>query len=495
MGGVISPVSVILMEVFWVYPWLVWSGKVPLFDWNRVPLNFLSCLFLIVVPYLVTRFIPARRRLMWWVKLGLVILNILLVFDIEYGGGQIPLSGEWFRYSIQLLIDSFTTFHPAIPALGVSVYLSWRGIRLGNTPSFFDDVYRSFLFGLVAVILLIIVWTASLGTVSAGNMASSTGLYIAGFFFFGLTSLAMGNFLNIRERLRRYQSVPLSNRKWFIILVTAIGVMVVIATAIASIFSSDIAGGISGFFGKMFNYLNYPLQYIYIPLSYIIEVIWYIMTFFINLVRSKTTMAEFEFPGLDQIEGLEENAVPTGGFDFMIIMKWITLLLVIWGALYILYKVGKRFQSRISDSGVEEFSESLWSWLGFKTDLRMFFSRLFDRWFGSRIKSIRAGLSSIGRSETNYPDNMDIREIYRHMMKETSVAGHKHQSYETPFEYAGRLDKSLPGIEKQVDDITSLYVPVRYGDSGLKDWESEHANVMFRLLRRILHRPDKETKN
>jgi hypothetical protein len=43
-----------------------------------------------------------------------------------------------------------------------------------------------------------------------------------------------------------------------------------------------------------------------------------------------------------------------------------------------------------------------------------------------------------------------------------------------------------------VDDITELYVNVRYGESRLKEWETEHVNVLFRLLRRVLRKPERK---
>ena len=176
----------------------------------------------------------------------------------------------------------------------------------------------------------------------------------------------------------------------------------------------------------------------------------------------------------------------------MIIVKWAVFILLIAFVFYLLYKAAKRFQSKYSDSGVEEYSESLWSWLGFTADIRLFFSRLFESWFGSRIKRLRSRVTSLGRTETMYPDDMDIREIYRHILEESGEAGFKHHSYETPYEYAGRLDATIPGIDEQVDDITELYVNARYGESRLKEWETEHANVLFRLLRRVLRKPERK---
>jgi hypothetical protein len=494
IGNIVAPLAVILMEVFWVYPWLIWSRELEVFPWDHAPLNIFSLLVLIISSYAITRFIPSTTRLMKWGKLVLVLVIIGIVIHLEYTPGMIPFSGEWLKHMSQLVYDSFTTLHPVIPALTASVYLCWRGMSIGSSSTFSSDIYRSFLFGLIGIILLIIIWAAGLGTES--SLISLAGLYIAGFFFFGLLALAMGNYMSVRQKLLREQSAPLSSRRWLTIMFSVIAGMVLVGFGIASLFSPELIEQATDALGDAVYRLNYALEYLIVPIGYIMEVLWYIMAFIFNLLRSKETFEDFHFPEFDEIEGFEEvTPAPASDFDYMIIAKWAVFFLLVAFVLYLLYKAAKRFQSKYSDSGVEEYSESLWSWLGFTTDIRMFFSRLFESWFGSRIKRLRSRIATVGHTETVYPDDMNIREIYRHVLEETGNAGFKHHSYETPYEYAGRLDSTVPGINEQVDDITELYVNARYGESRLKEWETEHANVLFRLLRRVLRKPDTKPGN
>lgn len=491
MGTIVAPLAVMLMEVFWVYPWLIWSRELEVFPWDHVPLNILSLLVLIISSYAITRFIPSTTRLLKWTKLALVLFIIGFIIHLEYTPGMIPFSGEWLKHMSQLVFDSFTTLHPVIPAITASVYLCWRGMSIASSSTFSNDISRSFLFGLIGIILLIIIWAAGLGAES--SLISLAGLYIGGFFFFGLLALALGNFLNVRQKLLREQSAPLSSRRWLTILFSVIGGMLLVGLGIASLFSPEFIEQATSTFGDIVYRLNYALEYLVVPIGYVFEVVWYILTFIFNLLRSKETFEDFHFPGLDEIEGFEEAApAATSDFDYMIIAKWVVFALLVALVFYLFYRAAKKFQSKYSDSGVEEYSESLWSWFGFTADIRMFFSRLFESWFGSRIRRLRSRVTTFGRAETEYPDDMDIREIYRHILEETGSAGFKHHSYETPYEYAGRLDATVPGIDEQVDDITELYVNVRYGESRLKEWETEHANVLFRLLRRVLRKPERK---
>jgi hypothetical protein len=144
-----------------------------------------------VAVFALTRFIPVRSPEMKWVKIGLVIVTVGIVMNFQYGGGYIPFSGDWLNHMLRLIIDSFNTLHPAVAALTASFYLAWRSIKIANSETFSTDIFRSFLFGMIAVIILIIVWTFSMGRDSTDTFIANTGIYIAGFFFFGLMGLAM----------------------------------------------------------------------------------------------------------------------------------------------------------------------------------------------------------------------------------------------------------------------------------------------------------------
>ncbi len=491
-GDVAGPLAVILMETFWVYSWLIWSKELAVFPWNEPPLNLFSLFILMVAVFALTRFIPVRSPEMKWVKIGLVIVTVGIVMNFQYGGGYIPFSGDWLNHMLRLIIDSFNTLHPAVAALTASFYLAWRSIKIANSETFSTDIFRSFLFGMIAVIILIIVWTFSMGRDSTDTFIANTGIYIAGFFFFGLMGLAMGNFLNIRQKLLREKSAPLSNRRWFSVLFIVIAGLVVIGMAVSALFSPGLLSSITGTAGGLLYYLNYIFKFLFNSLGFIVEFIWAIMAFLINLVRTDV-VAEFESPDFGDIEGLEDTAIiGTGGFDIMMLIKWIAFIIMAAFVLYMIYRALKRYQAKAYDSGIEEFSESLWSWLGFRKDIRLFFSNLFERWFGSRMRKMRAGLTHIVQREEKFPDDMGVREIYSRMLRDTAQAGHGRRTYETPYEYAGRVEHSLPGIEDEMDDLTDLYVSVRYGEKKLKAWETEHANVIWRLLHRFFSKPEQE---
>jgi hypothetical protein len=50
-----------MMEVFWIYAWLVWLSYIPALRWESTPLNLISCLALGVAVEIVVRLTLAGR--------------------------------------------------------------------------------------------------------------------------------------------------------------------------------------------------------------------------------------------------------------------------------------------------------------------------------------------------------------------------------------------------------------------------------------------------
>jgi len=484
--AVLSPLAVILMEVFWVYAWLVWGREMPSFHWDRTPFSLLSLVFLVVIPFIISRFPTAQKKSLIWVKLFLILLNILIIVGIEYNAGITFLSGQWFVYFGRLIHDSFVHFQPIIVALGVSVYLSWRGIRLGYSNLFFNDVYRSFLFGSIALILLMIIWTTSMGTGSIRSLTSSIGLPVAGYFFFGLIALALGNLLAIRQRMLREKAAPPSNRRWVIILFGIVGGIVVVGGGIASVFSPDFATTIGQVLGTAFGWLSKAIYYLFIPLEYVVAGLIYVVQWLISLIRGGQVAEPFETPALFETGELENALHEAVGVDIVMIIKWVAFAIIVIVAIFLLKKAISRLRFPREEIQVEEISESLWSWPGFLEDLFQFFYSLFARWKPRFGKLLKARVTPVSHMTEDIQNIKDVREMYRHLLWDASIHGMPHRSYETPYEYSGRLVQAIPEGTNQMDELTDLYVNVRYGEMSIEDRKAEQANGLLRFIHQLL---------
>ena len=190
---VLSPLMVVLMEAFWLYAWFAWLGKWQTLAWQRPPLSLASLILLLGISFFATRFIFNQNWALRWTRLSIVaggLVAIFIVVRIEYAAGFGLLSGQWFIDMGNIFLNSFSSFHPIMIAIPAGVYLWWHGISRGRSPLYISDIYRSFLVGIVALVILVIVWRASLGAESLESLASTIAPLIAAFFFFGLTALA-----------------------------------------------------------------------------------------------------------------------------------------------------------------------------------------------------------------------------------------------------------------------------------------------------------------
>ncbi|MFC2014564.1 DUF4129 domain-containing protein [Chloroflexota bacterium] len=488
VASFLSPLAVILFEVLWVYPWLAWAGEWNWLHWSRPLMSLPSLILLVSTSFFVTRFFSNRRNSLQWLQLSIIIATIFIVLRVEYNAGFSLLDGRWFAYTLQVFIHSFSHPHPIILSVLIAVYLSWRGIKLGHSSLYFNDIYRPFLVGLAALIAVIIFWGVTRGVSSLESLTSAIGLHVVGFFFFGLMALALGNLQAIRRRMLLEEMEPLSNRRWVIILFGIVGGIVLLGISIASIFSSDFVAFVGQMVTFTFNLLTQATHYLLIPIGYLAELIVNLIQFLVNHF-SAGEQQPLQMPAFFEPAVLPD-AVETHpiALNFILVLKWLLFTIVTVGAFFLLYKAVSRLRSSRAeeDIDVEEISESLWSWQGFSTDLRLLFSMLFRRWKRKKIRSPRVNPALSRYITDEVYDLLDMRELYRHLLWETSTFRIKRQRQETPYEYARRLSNVVPDSSEQLREITDLYIDSRYGDTRVEQAKMERANSLWRILRKLI---------
>ncbi|MBI2856752.1 MAG: hypothetical protein HYX95_00400, partial [Chloroflexi bacterium] len=180
------PVLAAMFEVFWAYPWLSWLGTWPTLAWPRPPLTLVSALALVVMAEEVSRFTLDSHwslRRMRLITLALMVAALVTVVRLELGGGYALWDAGWVQHAsanLSSLIGGFV----------FGAYLLWRGISVGREPLQCFDAYPRVLFGLAALVALLVVRAGSSG-VGPGLLASSG--YIIAYFFIGLLTLALIN--------------------------------------------------------------------------------------------------------------------------------------------------------------------------------------------------------------------------------------------------------------------------------------------------------------
>lgn len=483
LAVIIYPLAVVLMESFWIYPWLAWVGNWPFFTELRPALSLASVIIALAASLLVTRI---AFKLNWELSLartviiGSGLVFILIVLGVEYRAGYGFLSGGWFAHIGQLLANTFSSPHPVILALPVLLYLWWRGINLGQTTSYFRDIYRSFIIGLVAFIFLVILWQISSGSERISAPGPEIGLSVIAFFFFGLMAIAISHIYLRRSSMPKEEAALTSVKRWVPMILGVIGAMVLVGFGIASIFTTDLFDAIGRGANTVFSFLGKILEYIMIPLNYVFEWIFKVLQWFLNLIRSDVPLQEP--PGGNMSGQMFPESSPV---DLPLwvteSIKWVVIAVIIAVIIYILAKAISRIRSRQSRDEIEEIHESLLSWRGLKDDLKELLNMMGQRF--RRKSPVPQPYQFRGAT-----GKLDIREIFRHLQWEGSRSGLPRRRQETASEYSDRLQHSVPDSGKPMKEVTGLYEDVRYGETSVPERQVDRANSLWQTLRGLLRK-------
>ncbi|MFC2012373.1 DUF4129 domain-containing protein [Chloroflexota bacterium] len=486
------PLSVTLMEVLWVFPWLVWLARLPKLNWPQPPLSLLSLAFILGISFLSTRFLLNRKWPIRWIRLSIIACGILTVFIIiraEYGADYGLLSGDWFVHITRLLLDSFNRLQPLLIALILSILLWWRGIRLGRSRLQTSDIFRSFLLGLATLIVLIILSGVTTG---ADLLLSYNSIWVqlTGYFFFGLLAIALANLQTVRGKMSPEGMSSTLSHRWLSVLLLVAGGVVTIGIGIASIVSADFVAFLARTFGTVSDLITRGLSYLFMPLGYLVELFYRIGQFIVSLISGNRVepieMANLEIADLPEA-GIAPNLAP----ELLLALKWFFFALIAALVIFLLIRSVFRYMTFRGSEDIDEVHESLWSLDLFKSDLRLMLSKL--RWrFGAEKKApAEVGLLP-GWYAEDYPGTLNIRQIYECLLWEGSRANMTRQYHETPNEYASRLGSAIPDSQKPLDEITDLYIEARYGELETRGKQIAHANNLWKSLRRLFHRPEGE---
>lgn len=476
------------MECFWLYPWLIFIGKLPMFTVQKTPLTLLSLIFLLGVSFVTARFLQRRKWSLLWIQLSIMaisLVTIFLVVRIEYGAGFHLLSGQWFVSYGQVLLDTFSQRHPFLFALIAAFYLWWRGISLSRSTLYFEDIYKSFLIELATLVLLIIMWGIGFNTAPFQKLTSDIGIYIIGFFFFGLVSMALTNLRFILEKMKtKGETSNTFSRHWVSIILSVIGGIVLLGIGFASIFSAQFVTLLQRFISAISVAYEKVVYFILYAIGFVVQLIGYIYQWIINLFKHEKPVEPTQTADLGEPEKLKEMIKGSISPQVILIIKWTILVLVLIGVVFFISRAIMRNRARAKDE-LEEENESLWSWGGFKSDLKIFFEMIFQR-FKRKTKPATVNASLNWQADEDIKRRLSIREIYQRLLWQATRLRIPRESYETPFEYARRLGQAVPDGRGPLNEITRLYIDVRYGEHQMEDRKIDDANNIWERLRNIL---------
>ncbi len=490
VAAVLFPLTVILTEALWVYPWLIRIGTWPVFRQQHTPLSLASVIILLGGSFFLTKYFTRRRLALKWTRWSILacgLAAILIVLRIEYPAGIALPDGQWFIKTALLLIDSFSHPNQTVAALLVGMYLWWRGIGLGHSPLFFENTYRYFSIGLIAQVALILAW----GNDQQNSFMSTTGLYVAGFFFFGLSAMALAKLKGTQEQGKAGGVSAVFNGRWLSIILVVITGIVLVGIGAASIFSPRFLSVLGTLFdmvsGFLFKVIYYILTVSVTIVGFVIAIGFFIFESIINMLQGEVPVEPVASGNLTAIEGLKQGLSQDVSPETMLVIKWVLFALVIGAMVILIFRSIMRRRPPQAKEDVEEINESIWSWDGFMADLRLFFNLLWQR-FRNKITDVTTEATSrLRRSQTtDITGRLSIREIYRRLLLQSAQLGVTRRHQETPYEYAKRLGQTLPEGSAPVTELTDLYVNVRYGELTSEAKQVDKANNLWEAIKKLL---------
>ena len=423
-----------------------------------------------------------------WIQTSIMacgLIAIFLVVRIEYGSGFNLFGGQWFESYGNIIINFFNAKHPFIFAIIAGLYLWWRGISLGRSRLYFENIYTSFVIQLVTLVFLVIMWGFSFKNEAIQTLTSVIGIYVTGFFFFGLVALAISNLRVVQERMKiKGESSKNFGRRWLSIILSVIGGMVLLGIGFASIFSTQWVASLQRLLNAITDAYAKVVEFLLYCVGFIVAVVTYVVQWLISLFKHVAKPQEVQPQDLGNPE-FPKGKIYTFPPEVILIIKLALLALVLAVVFFLIIRTIRRRRLTKTDEDLEEEQESLWSWVGFKSDVITFFKMILQR-FQRKTKPVPSSIPVQWQPEEDIKRRLSIREIYQHLLWQGARLRIPRESYETPSEYAGRLGHFAPDSIEPLQEITSLYLDVRYGEYRIEDQKTDNANTMWEKLLNLL---------
>ncbi len=371
-------VLTVLAEALRAYPWLILLSSLGIMNWVDPPFSFLSSLIIISVVAIILHLTLYRDFRLNEVRIAALasgIICLLLVIRLEMHGGYGFWDFGWFTYASQNLVA-------VIAGLLFGTYLIWRGIAVSRGDQQTDHLYKNFIFGVAGFVLLMIVWASTARINTNEHMFATLVPYILGYFFTSLMSLGISNFLSLRQGMAsRPKATELFTRRWLLILLGVVTVIMIVGALLASTFSYNLITWIIQPLDTLAGWLLTAFLYVIgYPIGYLVEAVYWVGSYVLAWLMARLNSQEMMQIEMGEIGDKTEEIV-TGSFPATLgtVLQWVLLLAVIGVIIFFLSRAIFRYWRGAQEKGYEEINESLWSWNIFGADVKSFLKGFTDR--------------------------------------------------------------------------------------------------------------------
>jgi hypothetical protein len=346
------------------------------------------------------------------------------------------------------------------------VYLWLRGLLDALKVLGHDDIWSTFVTGIVMLVLYLVIVATN------GLPVPATAIQLIFLFFgVGLVALALSSLkittgldraLGLGQR-RRAKTLKL-NRYWLASVATTVAVLLGVGLVVSLLIAPDQVAALMRLVGVVLSTVWDWVSFVIVAISYVLFGIAYLIALALQpLIRWLISL----FGKVEQRQALQPlsplpipQGLPNTAAAIPDVYRWIALAIFSIVVLIIFALVLRRLWAAQTDE-IDEERESILSVDLLQDQLNKLWQKLFG---GSRGAALNPFLSLAGEVDTRRA----IRSAYQNLLATATALGQARPPAQTPRQYQHQLTGQLPAMTGEPTDLlatlTEHYNQARYGE-------------------------------
>jgi hypothetical protein len=396
------PALVLVFPVSWAFHKLLQNLR-----WHKVPVFIVSWLV--------------------WLIVLLLLVKIQLFPDSEWGGS------DWLLAVPRAIVQIIYTFSPELLLLISSAVIWWLGKRMADRGVKFTGVVTGFQFGLI--MLLMTFFFAYMLDVSIAHSV----IIVIVFFLCALLGISLAH----AKENTGWFSTGMNRGQWTGLLLVAIALVLLLGLFIGLVVSADL------------------LHMIVAAIKWIGAWITKIVLFLVSLIpfsdHGELVPPEAMQPQMGASEQYELWKMPENIRAILRIIWAVVfggiIVIALWQISSQIFKWMRRRLSSMSGDEIEPLRGA------FKADIIGLF-----RFIAGKLRSIFRSVFKRRKADV-LPENISVRQIYRHFLRWARSRGYPRHMAQTPYDFLAVMNDIVPERRTELHLITEYYVNARYGRS------------------------------
>jgi hypothetical protein len=480
LHSALLPSLVILMRLFWLWPWvLVLSRWLTVAAEPLLPAWLVAALF--AAGALLRRFAVARassvtvaRR---WVGGISFVLLVGLLWWRFYMGDHPLWDPAWLARLARDSSDWRVEFPAPVLLLLIAGGVWLRGIMDGGRNLNRDHVWSALTTGAIALAVL-----ALLVRLDPRGIPPATAQWVTGFFTAGLTALALSSLALAQSRSTLGDQAPPAlrlNRHWLLSVSLVIAGVVGLVLALTALVTPSGLAETLGWLAIPARWIIYAVGIVILSLAYLT---FLLLTPLINWLVQRAAEAPPREPVppsefLQQLQQFlqETETVLPSTVATSLRWLWITglvacvLLIIMWAV---------RALQRREQGETDERRDFIFTRALFQDQL----AALWRAWL-ARLQSLSPSPASPYLDLAGeHPNRRAIRALYQLLLASTASLGISRSHGQTPREYQAQLESALMLEAASLEMLTDGYEDARYGQSAPTGADVEAARAAWSRL-------------